>query len=44
MVSITPDTALWSTDTEKNVQMLREAGVDFSTQKREVINVCDSAC
>lgn len=35
---------LWSVEKSENVEKLREAGVDFSTEKREVVNICDSCC
>jgi len=35
---------LWNTNKEQNKEILKKAGVDFSTVKREVINICDSAC
>ena len=44
MREIISDNVLWSVETASNLQALKEAGVDFSLRKREVINVCDSAC
>jgi len=35
---------LWNINKEQNKELLKKAGVDFSTAKREIMNICDSGC